>query len=138
LYKAKLYSAFDTFVSEIDNHTINIIDYGCGQALATQDIIIDNSNITLYLFSNILDVEFFKLDKDFLDKIANSQNRLNYFLSVSPNINEKRNSRLDIFYQYFKDNFKAELISYRFDNLNNNTRYERIFKTKVINETSKI
>jgi len=196
MHKAKLYSAFDTFVSELDNHTINIIDYGCGQALATslfldyikeknlninisntiliepselalsrgllhldilkdseieikainkdldsletQDIIIDNSNITLHLLSNILDVEFFKLDKDFLDKVADSQNGLTYFLSVSPNINDKRNSRLDIFYQYFKDNFKAELISYRFDNLNNNTRYERIFKTKVINETSKI
>jgi hypothetical protein len=186
MHKAKLYSSFDTVIHQLNNQTINIIDWGCGQALATillidyikekrlninisnttliepselalsrgllhigilkenpievkalnkdidclehSDLIIDNSNITLHLFSNILDVEFFKLDKTFLEKIKHSQNGLNYFICVSPNINDKRNSRLDMFYRYFSDNFNTELISDRDSQIGNYTRYEKIFK----------
>jgi hypothetical protein len=88
----------------------------------------NNSNITLHLFSNILDVETFKLDKQFLEKISHSQNGLNYFICVSPNINDKRNFRLDIFYRYFNDNFMVELISARDNNIGNYKRYEKNFK----------
>jgi curved DNA-binding protein CbpA len=186
MHKAKLYSSFDTVIHQLNNQTINIIDWGCGQVLATillidyikekklninisnttliepsqlalsrgllhidilkenpievkalnkdidclehSDLIIDNSNITLHLFSNILDVEFFKLDKTFLEKIKHSQDGLNYFICVSPNINDKRNSRLDMFYRYFSDNFNTELISDRDSHIGNYARYEKIFK----------
>jgi len=192
MHKVKLYSSFDTVIYQLNNETINVIDWGCGQALATtllmdyikekklniklsnitliepsqlalsrgllhidilkenpievkainkdidcleqSDLIIDNSNITLHLFSNILDVEFFKLDKDFLEKISNSQNGLKYFICVSPNINDKRNARLDMFYRYFSDNFYIELISDRDSNIGNYARYEKVFKVfKVLN-----
>ena len=186
MHKAKLYSSFDKVISRLNNQTINIIDWGCGQALATSllidyikeknlkiklsnitliepsqlalsrgllhidilkenpiemrainkdidslehsDLVIDNSYITLHLFSNILDVEFFKLDRNFLEKISNSQNGLNYFICVSPNINDKRNARLDMFYRYFSDNFNTELISDRDSSIGNYARYEKIFR----------
>ena len=186
MHKAKLYSSFNKVISQLNNETINIIDWGCGQALATSllidyikekslnidisniiliepsslalsrgllhisvlkenkidikavnkdidsltssDLVIHNQNITLHLFSNILDVEFFKLNKDFLDKISSSQKGLNYFICVSPNINDKRNARLDLFYRYFKDNFKTKLISNRDEPIGNYQRYEKIFK----------
>jgi len=186
MHKAKLYSSFDTVIHQLNNQTINIIDWGCGQALATillidyikekklninisnttliepsqlalsrgllhidilkenpikikainkdidclehSDLIIDNSNITLHLFSNILDVEFFRLDITFLEKIKHSQNGLNYFICVSPNINDKRNARLDMFYRYFNDNFDTELISNRDSSIGKYARYEKIFK----------
>lgn len=186
MHKAKLYSSFDKVIYQFNNQTINIIDWGCGQALATSllidyikekklnikfsnitliepsqlalsrgllhidilkenpikirainkdidclersDLIIENSNITLQLFSNILDIEFFKLDKVFLEKVSFSQRGVNYFICVSPNINDKRNSRLDMFYRYFNDNFNTELISDRDSSIGNYTRYEKIFK----------
>jgi len=189
MHKAKLYSSFDTVIDQLNNKTINIIDWGCGQALATSllmdyikeyelnidisnitliepsslalsrgmlhidvlkekfitikainkdidslelnDLIIDNSNVTLHLFSNILDVEFFRLDREFLEKLSSSQKRLNYFICVSPNINDKRNARLDMFYRYFNNNFKTDLISNRDSSLGSYTRYERIFKTLI-------
>ena len=97
-------------------------------SLKHSDLVIDNSHITLHLFSNILDVEFFKLDRNFLEKISNSQNGLNYFICVSPNINDKRNAKLDIFYRYFSDNFDTELISDRDGSIGKYARYEKIFR----------
>ncbi|MDQ7046622.1 MAG: hypothetical protein Q9M39_03030 [Sulfurovum sp.] len=90
-----------------------------------------NDNITIHLFSNILDVEFFKLDKLFLEKISNSQKGLNYFICVSPNINDKRNTRLDMFYRYFDDNYETELVSARDSDIGNYKRYEKVFKTQI-------
>lgn len=190
MHKAKLYSSFDTIIHQLNNKTINIIDWGCGQALATSllidyikerslnidisdivliepsslalsrgllhidvlkeneidikavnkdidsleisDLIINNSDITLHLFSNILDVEFFRLDREFLEKISLSQKRLNYFICVSPNINDKRNARLDMFYRYFDEHFETELISARSDDIGKYKRYEKVFKSKII------
>jgi len=189
MHKAKLYNSFDTVIEELNHKTINIIDWGCGQALATtllidyikeknlqinisnviliepssialsrgmlhidvlkenelsikainkdidcleeRDLKVNNDNITLHLFSNILDVEFFKLDRAFLEKISNSQSGLNYFICVSPNINDKRNARLDMFYRYFDDNFETDLICERDSNINNYKRYEKIFKATL-------
>jgi len=54
--QTKLYSSFDKVSHQLDNQTINIIDWGCGQALATSLLIdyikekklnIKLSNITL-------------------------------------------------------------------------------------------
>ena len=189
MHKIKLYDSFDKIIPNINNKKINIIDWGCGQALATSllidyikekklnitisdiiliepskialergllhidvlkdylieikalnkdldslkynDLIFDNSNITLHLFSNILDVEFFSLNKDFFNKIVNSQKNSNYFICVSPNINQIRNTRLDIFYNYFKTNHNTELISKRDSNIGKYKRYEIIFKSNI-------
>jgi hypothetical protein len=190
MHKEKLYSSFNKIVHRVNNKTINIIDWGCGQALATSllidyikenelnidisnitliepsslalsrgmlhidvlkenkieikavnkdidsleisDLIINNSNITLHLFSNILDVEFFRLDRAFLEKISSSQKGLNYFICVSPNINDKRNMRLNLFYSYFDNHFKTELISDRDSDIGKYKRYERVFKAYII------
>ena len=190
MHKAKLYSSFDTVIHQLNNKTINVIDWGCGQALATSllidyikenslnidisnvtliepsslalsrgmlhvdvlkekpividavnkdidsleiaDLTIDNQNITLHLFSNILDVEFFRLDREFLEKISSSQKGVNYFICVSPNISDKRNVRLDMFYRYFDENFETELISNRDSDIGNYKRYEKIFKVDII------
>jgi hypothetical protein len=56
MHKAKLYSSFNKVIHLLNNQTINIIDWGCGQALATSILMdyikenslnIDISNITL-------------------------------------------------------------------------------------------
>jgi len=189
MHKAKLYSSFDTVIHKLKNKTINIIDWGCGQALASSllidyikekniniiisnitliepsfmalsrgmlhidvlkdseidikvvnkdidrleeiDLKIHNDNITLHLFSNILDVEFFRLDKGFLEKISNSQQKFNYFICVSPNINDKRNARLDMFYKYFDENYETEIISARDNDIGIYKRYEKVFKVHI-------
>jgi len=186
MHKAKLYSSFDAVIQQLNNQTINIIDWGCGQALATsllinyikernieieisdtiliepsqialsrgllhvnvlsddevniktinkdidslseKDLKFFNENITLHLFSNILDVELFRLDRGFLNKIASSQNGINYFICVSPNINDKRNARLDMFFRYFDENFETDLLSSRANDIQNYKRYEKVFK----------
>jgi len=191
MHKAKLYSSFKIVIDQLDGKNINIIDWGCGQALASSllidyikerklditlsniilvepsglalgrgllhidvlkdtkidirainkeidclevsDLVINNSNITLHIFSNILDVELFKLDREFLDKFSYSQKGLNYFICVSPNINDKRNARLDMFHRYFMDNFEAESISLRDSSIENYKRYEKVFKVNIDN-----
>ena len=92
------------------------------------DISFDNDNKVLHIFSNILDLESFKLNTDFLQKISKNINSDNMFVCVSPNINDKRNSRLDLFYNHFDENFNTELISSRSDDIFGNTRYEKIFE----------
>jgi len=190
MHKYKLDEAFETIVNKLDNKTINIIDWGCGQALATISLIeyiktnnlkiklnsikliepsklaiergllhidllkqepyqvesinkdidcIDNddirfkdNNIVLHLFSNILDIETFKLNNNFLNIISNTFNSDNYFICVSPNINAKRNGRLELFYKYFDDNFNTDLVSSRDNNIDKYTRYEKVFKVNYI------
>jgi SAM-dependent methyltransferase len=190
MHKAKLYQTFEkTFTDKyLNKATINVIDYGCGQALATtllieyikeqnlqididniiliepsklalsrgllhidvlkqknykvkalnkdldclekSDLEFENDNLVLHLFSNILDVESFQLDRNFLEKISSNIQSNNYFICVSPNINAKRNGRLDRFYKYFDDNFNTDSISARDDDIGQYKRYEKIFKVK--------
>jgi len=187
MHKEKLYSAFDSIVGSLNNRTINIVDWGCGQALATllfceyikeknlqikidsikliepsllainrgllhlkvltqtdsinainkdidclekSDIEFSDKNTVVHLFSNILDVEFFKLDSVFLEKISKNIQSDNYFICVSPNINAKRNGRLDLFYKYFDENFNTELISSRATDIGKYKRYEKVFEVK--------
>lgn len=192
MHKAKLYESFETIIGNLNNITINIIDWGCGQALATlllleyikehslqidiqnitliepsklalsrgllhidvirqhnytvkainkdldcieqSDIEFNNNNIVLHLFSNILDVEFFKLDSVFLEKISKNIQSDNYFICVSPNINAKINGRLDMFYKYFDENFNTELISTRDSSIGKHKRYEKVFEVKHITQ----
>lgn len=185
-HKVKLYDAYEQIFENIQGKKINIIDWGCGQALATMllldfvrekninldienitliepsqlalsrglvhidvlkqkeyniksinsdidnvtedDLSFNNNYKTLHLFSNILDVESFKLDTDFLQKISTNITTDNLFVCVSPNINDKRNSRIDLFYKHFDENFDTELISSRENEISGHKRYEKIFE----------
>ena len=185
MHKAKLYDAYEMIVPSLKGKTINIVDWGSGQALASslfidyikentlplgiehisliepsqlalsrgllhidvlnsqhssvtaihkdldcltnEDLVIDNTHPTLHLFSNILDVESFKLDNIFFKKISSNFKNDNYFVCVSPNINDKRNGRLDLFFQYFDDNFNTNLNSSRDNDIGRYRRYEKIF-----------
>ncbi len=103
-------------------------------SLEESDLKFDNANATLHLFSNILDMKCFDLDK-LLKKISTSQSGLNSFICVSPNIDTSHNDRLDEFYEYFCNNFDdVELISKENTDINYTskiTRYEIIFKVKI-------
>jgi len=191
-HKSKLYSAFDEIIGMIENEMFNIIDWGCGQGMATMvlldyarqrgiqldirnitliepsslalcrallhidvmkqkeyqihainsdfdcfnanDVIRNNSYKTLHLFSNILDVENFSLNLDFMKKVSCNINSDSVFVCVSPNRNDKLNNRLDLFYSYFDENFDTQLIASREDTIDNATRYEKIF-TVIIQST---
>lgn len=127
-------------ILKTDNYNIKAIncDIDC---LKKEDLIINNSYKTLHLFSNILDVESFNLNTDFLQKISSNFKNDNIFICVSPNINDKRNSRIDLFYKYFDENFDTELISFRSDDVEKHKRYEKIFevrKTKINDATEKM
>lgn len=184
-HKSKLYSAYDEIISMIENETFNIIDWGCGQGMATMvlldyvrqkgleldirnitliepsslalsrallhidllkqkeyrihtinsdfdcldadELVCDNAYKTLHLFSNILDVENFSLDMKFMQKVSQSIKSDSVFVCVSPNRNDKLNNRLDLFYNYFNENFDTQLITARDDVIDNATRYEKIF-----------
>jgi len=185
-HKVKLYSAYDEIIDKIKNEKIDIVDWGCGQAIATMlllnyakeknikldienitliepsslalsrgllhidvlkqkdykinaincdfdcldidDFKIDNKNKVLHIFSNILDIESFSLDLNFFNKVSQLLNRDSIFICVSPNRNDKSNNRLDLFYNYFDENFDIKLISSRDNNIDNTTRYEKIFE----------
>ena len=98
--------------------------------LEEDEIGFDNEYKTLHLFSNILDVESFKLNIEFLQKISSNIKNDNLFVCVSPNINDKRNSRIDLFYKHFDENFDTELISSRDTDIFGHRRYEKIFEVK--------
>lgn len=191
-HKAKLYSSYDAIFEKIKGKKFNIIDWGCGQAMATmlllnytkeknitldieniiliepsslalsrgllhlevlkqknyttkainsdldclkqEDLVIENGFVTLHLFSNILDIDSFKLDNNFLQKISDNFKNDSIFVCVSPNRNDKLNSRLDLFFNYFNENFDTELIASRDDDIENATRYEKVFEVKYIPE----
>lgn len=188
-HKSKLYSAYDEIIGRIKDEAFNIIDWGCGQGMATMvlldyarqrghqldirnitliepsslalsrallhldvlkqneyhisainsdfdcldgdDLVCENSYKTLHLFSNILDVENFSLDMDFMKKVSQTIKSDSVFVCVSPNRNDKLNNRLDLFYNYFDENFDTKLIASRDDMIENATRYEKIFEVKL-------
>jgi len=98
--------------------------------LKLEDLEHESNNKTLHLFSNILDIESFSLDNEFFNKVAHTLNNDAIFICVSPNRNDKLNNRLDLFYKHFDENFDTELISSRDTEINNSTRYEKIFEVK--------
>jgi len=105
----------------VENYSISRI---IGELLA----LFSKLNLKLIGFGGDLEVA---LDRVFLEKISNSQNGINYFICVSPNINDKRNARLDMFFRYFNENFDTDLISSRADDVQNYKRYEKIFKVEL-------
>lgn len=111
--------------------------------LTEYDIITDNNSIKIHIFSNILDVPNINLEA--LSRvIAKSQNGLNFFICVSPNINDTRNKYIDDFQMFFETNKDFKEISFRTSELPNDwangnpwKRYERVFKVNFENNNSK-
>jgi len=193
-HKIKLYSAFDAVADKLHGETVNVIDWGCGQALASVTLLnyieekhinltvknicliepsslalsrgllhVDifkinpinvvgiNSNLdclnqeelyfdknckTIHLFSNILDIEGFTLNTDFFHKVSSTLQNDSLFVCVSPNINDKRNTRLDLFYKFFDENYDTTLISARNSDVSGHKRYEKIFDVRIVTQTS--
>lgn len=74
------------------NSTLDDLSYGRLQT--------SNENIKIHLFSNILDVESFSL-KNLIKEIYSNFGGINYFICVSPYINDLKTNRLDVFMQSF-------------------------------------
>lgn len=98
------------------------------------DLMFNNDYKTLHLFSNILDIDSFKLDNNLLQNISATFKNNNLFVCVSPKINDRRNNRLDLFYNYFNENFNTHLISARNSDINGHKRYEKIFEVQYVEE----
>lgn len=196
MHQIKLNASFKVLcnVVNLNDKNINIIDYGCGQALAScvlldfinnhnlnakinhiiliepssvalsrgilhlnllgisenqiiafnkslddikiRDLALMGQNITLHIFSNVLDLTNFRLDRAFYDKISSANKGQNIFICVSPPYNNTQ-VRLDLFYQHFKENYNAELISHNkndiFDSKYHRAikRYEYIFQCNL-------
>ncbi len=77
-------------------HTVNK-DF---DALVNEDFLKNKTNIHIHLFSNILDIDEFSLTA-LLQLIESNFLGDNYFICVSPYINDIRTSRLDAFVKFF-------------------------------------
>ena len=108
-------------------YRVNLInsDLDC---LDMNDFKVCSENKILHIFSNILDIESFSLDLNFFNKVSKLLNKDSIFICVSPNRNDKSNNRINLFYNYFNENFDTKLISSRDNHINNATRYEKIFE----------
>lgn len=118
------------FNPDADIHTINKdLD-----ALINSDFINTNIYTHIHLFSNILDIDDFSLTA-LLKLIECNFSGENYFICVSPYINDTRTSRLDAFVNFFCK--KKEFLSFeKVDNRSgqwksNWTRVVRVFKAKL-------
>lgn len=191
MHNQKLTTSFDFLPENIFNDNIDIIDWGCGQAMASMtlfeylnaknikhktsqitliepselalkrgalhinkflpsvtidtknkdlDSLTDDdfknnkNNFHLHLFSNILDIDLFSLTA-LIERIDKNFKGVNYFVCVSPYINDLKTERLDSFVKYFSGKEKFE----RFGSvsnktgqwINNWTRVIRIFKATI-------
>jgi hypothetical protein len=191
MHYAKLISAFEFLPKSFFKSTVRIIDWGCGQGMATisyldylkiNDINQDLRHITLiepsevalkratlhskfftggnniltinkdldslvdtemknsipttkfHLFSNILDIDLFSMTS-LLERISKCFAGENYFICVSPYVNDVKTSRIDLFVNYFKKFRDFEI----FGNINNRkgewqnnwSRVVRVFKVRI-------
>jgi len=111
------------------DYQINTINSNL-DCLSSQDLESNSNNKTLHLFINILDSEHFSLNNEFFNKVASTLKNDALFICLSPNRNEKLNNRLELFYKHFDENFNTELISSRDTNIDEFSRYEKIFEVK--------
>lgn len=158
MHKAKLDSAFEFLGNDL-RMPINIIDWGCGQAIASMslldylgtdsissviliepsllslqraalhlktynpelnirtigkkldELIADDfpekaNRTTMHLFSNILDIDDYNQDRLF-NIIQNTQSGENYFVCVSPFIDDVKTDRVDGFKRYFEQKYNT-------------------------------
>ena len=78
-------------------------------SLSSTDLSSKNECIKLHMFSNILDVEAFSM-QHLIDLIKRSFGGLNYFVCVSPYINDVKTARIDSFVNNFRQNETFRLI----------------------------
>ena len=158
MHKAKLQSAFEA-LPNIFLSKISIVDWGCGQGIASmifiekfgadiihnitliepselalkraalhirkynQDIPIktickkldeldesdftgERTDITVHLFSNILDIDDYS-QSHLIDLIQSTQSNINYFVCASPFIDEIKTERLESFKRHFESNYDS-------------------------------
>ena len=158
MHKAKLQSAFES-LSDSFSSKVNIVDWGCGQGIASmlfiekygaetingitliepseiaikraslhikkynpaisiktvckklddlaeQDIKKSAVDTTIHLFSNILDIDDYK-QNHLIDLIETTQSNTNYFVCVSPYIDEIKTERLESFKRYFENKYNS-------------------------------
>lgn len=191
MHYSKLVSAIKFLAPSFFQKTIRIIDWGCGQGMATmvyldylkennlvQDIrhitLIEPSEIALkratlhankftggnniltinkvldsltlkylknnipttklHLFSNILDIDLFSMS-NLLDLISKVYTGENYFVCVSPYVNDVKTSRIDSFVHYFSKFKEFELLG-SVDNRSGQwigtwSRVIRVFKLRI-------
>lgn len=102
--------------------------------LESNDLIFENSEVpVIHIFSNVLDIENITLNEKLYAAINSGMSGLNLFICISPNINATTNSRLDIFYQYFKDcyitkHIEKEVLPYTGISY---TKYSHLFEVSV-------
>ena len=100
-------------------------------SLINSDVCGTNGNIKLHLFSNILDVESFSM-KHLTDIIKRSCIGLNYFVCVSPYINDVKTARFDSFVNSFSTMSQFVMIfqdvASRSEWINNWTKLIKTFK----------
>ena len=70
-------------------------------SLTEEDVISSNNKVKLHLFSNILDVEAFSM-QHLIDLINLTQKGTNFFVCVSPYINDVKTARFDSFARGFR------------------------------------
>ncbi|MBE2255904.1 MAG: hypothetical protein IAE65_06850 [Ignavibacteria bacterium] len=166
MHNQKLTTSFDFLPKNIFNGSIDIIDWGCGQAIASMtlleylnaknikhksgqiiliepselalkrgalhikkflpNVLIDTknkdldfltdddfknnkNNVHLHLFSNILDIDLFSLTA-LIERIDNNFKGINYFVCVSPYVNDLKTERLDSFMKYFTEKEEFEIL----------------------------
>jgi len=118
------------FSPATDIHTINKdLD-----ALANKDFIKNKTHTHIHLFSNILDIDDFSLTA-LLQLVESNFPGENYFICVSPYINDTRTSRLDAFVKFFskkKDFAKINTVDNRPGQWKGTwTRVVRVFKATL-------
>lgn len=104
-------------------------------SLTSADFIQDSNNVKVHLFSNILDIDLFSITQ-LIDLIKTTFKGENYFVCVSPFVNNLKTSRLDGFVNSFSSNTNFNSIK-EINNRNGEwagtdwTRVIRIFKTEL-------
>jgi len=159
MHYAKMISALEIIPLNVFEKEIEIVDWGCGQAIATVslfeylkreslnikpkvtliepseialkraslhckvfnpssqvktvckyldelevgDISTESDNIKIHLFSNVLDIELFSMS-NLVELMSSTQKGINYFVCVSPYINDIKADRVDSFKRFFEQN----------------------------------
>ncbi|WP_343606228.1 hypothetical protein [Fluviicola sp.] len=189
MHRQKLVSAFIELPLQLYTKKINIIDWGCGQAMGTmcfldycnenhidleietvvliepstialqrgalhvkkyldcnivtvnkglddlsEDDIEVGAGVNIHLFSNILDIEFFSLNR-LISLIKSGYGGKNYFMVVSPYIDDAKKFRINRFVKSFSElkGFKvySDITQAKYEWRNSWTRISRVFSVDL-------
>lgn len=95
-------------------------------SLSQKDLQFGTGKNRIQIFSNILDVPKFDI-KTLARKIEKTQKGNNYFICISPSIDDLRNQRIESFYKYFSERYSTTLYAERHENNVKWTRFEKVF-----------